>query len=136
MKKSTIVILFVIILFMIYIIKQRLNKNPRVFYFPGPDNLRFAAITLPPFGIFVNNNSKSLAQDDRKKQLLVHEGVHWKQFQNMGMPDFYYNYVKGYVNNGGDYSGNPMEQEAFLLANETSHVNENVIPTNYSGLLT
>lgn len=120
----------------IYTIKQRFNDNPKFFSIKGNPNSRFNAITIPPFGIILNENAFGIIGHETRDTTLTHEMVHWKQFQNIGLLKFYYNYVKDYFKNGSKYRNNPMEQEAYVVAKQTKKVNPKIKPTNYSGLLT
>ena len=49
------------------------------------------AITLPPFGVFVEND------DTGDKYLLAHEKGHWQQYQERGFFGFYWWVFKDYV---------------------------------------
>jgi len=64
----------------------------------------FAAITIPPIGIFFK------AERLNDVRLLKHEVCHWHQYQRMGFFGFYWNYFKGFVQHG--YWNHPMEIEA------------------------
>ena len=135
MKKSLKIGLGVgLALLTIYTIKQRFNDTPKLFYIKGSKNGRFSGITIPPFGIFANKN---IIGDNfnPEEQFRIHEGVHWKQFQKLGLLGFYYNYLKDYFKNGSKYRNNPMEQEAYIVAKQVKKINPNIKPTNYSGLL-
>ena len=134
MKKTAIILSIIIIILAIYSYVQRKNKNPKVFYFNGDPNARFTAITIPPFGIIINKTAAS-SPGNTIHTNLVHENVHWKQFQNIGLPKFYYNYLKYYIESDGKYQNNPMEQEAFIVSNQYNRINDHILPTNYSGLL-
>ena len=65
---------------------------------------KFAAITLPPFGIFV------LKDRLNDVKLLEHEQIHWNQYDRMGFIKFYVLYL--YYNLKYGYWNNPMEKEA------------------------
>lgn len=133
MKKVAIVILIVVLLIALYSFIQRKNNNPKIFYFKGKQNPRFTAITIPPIGVFLNENA--FGAINPKEQTEIHETVHWKQFQKLGLPVFYWKYLTEYIKNKA-YRDNPFEQEAFIVAKQYNKVNPNVTPTNYSGLLT
>ena len=52
------------------------KKEPRIFYIPFPFLFgKFRAITLPPFGIFIEKSCKN------SKNLRLHELCHWAQFE-------------------------------------------------------
>jgi len=105
MKKTLIItsIIFVVIL------SLNAQKKERVFYIPfnipGPQ----MAITIPPFGIFIEDDLKN------NKSVLKHEKVHWNhQYKNMGLFGFYRQYFSEYVKYGRKYG--PMEVEARKLS--------------------
>lgn len=62
------------------------------------------AITLPPFGMYV----KAGYVDDLRIQ--THEGIHWEQYQRMGLFKFYITYIWYSWKYG--YYDNPLEVEA------------------------
>lgn len=64
----------------------------------------YKAITIPPFGIFIRSK-----YCDNKK-ILNHEMIHWKQYQELGLLKFYWQYFKQFLKFG--YDRMPMEIEA------------------------
>lgn len=64
-----------------------------------------AAITLPPFGIYIRDAYK----DD--ETILRHEQIHWEQYQRYGFWGFYWHYLSQAARKG--YEQHPMEQEAY-----------------------
>lgn len=66
--------------------------------------VKFAAITLPPFGIYV------LFERINDERLIKHEMKHWEQYQKMGFFKFYLFYAWYSLRYG--YTNNPMEIEA------------------------
>lgn len=64
----------------------------------------FAAITLPPWGVFV------LAERLGDTGLLAHEAVHWEQYKERGVFGFYGWYLWNQAKYG--YKDNPAEREA------------------------
>lgn len=66
--------------------------------------MNYNAVTIPPIGIFI------LKGQAGNQDLLNHEMIHWKQYQESGLFPYYYNYMKGMIVNG--YDLHPMEQEA------------------------
>lgn len=84
-------------------------KYPFVFYLylniPGAQ----MAITIPPFGIFIESQYRHEDPND-PCSILIHEQIHWKQYKRMGLFSFYFNYIKCYVHSGR--INNWMEREA------------------------
>jgi len=78
-------------------------KDPKIYYvhWTLPP---YRAMTIPPFGIFV----KKKYQNNRR--ILNHDFVHWKQYQEMGLLKFYFQYFKEFTFFG--YDKMPMEIEA------------------------
>ena len=106
MKKSSLILL-VLIPFVIFCLN--LSKKERVYYIPfdipGPQ----MAITIPPFGIFIEKKLKN------NKSVLRHEEVHWNhQYCKMGLFGFYSQYFSEYSKYGRKYG--PMEVEARKLS--------------------
>lgn len=75
----------------------------------------YNALTIPPFGIYIKESEK----DNQK--LIAHEIVHWKQYQKMGLLNYYFSYFKQLKEYG--YDNMPMEQEA--RKNESEYCREN-----------
>lgn len=63
------------------------------------------AITLPPRGIYV------LPERMADAKLILHESVHWQQYERMGLLRFYSSYVWGLLRYGYN-ADHPMEREA------------------------
>jgi hypothetical protein len=61
-------------------------------------------MTLPPFGIFIR---KEFEGDE---QILVHDLIHWNQYQRMGLFMYYFRYLAQMILIG--YDTMPMEMEA------------------------
>lgn len=61
------------------------------------------AMTIPPFGIYI------LKKYQGNDVMLQHEFRHWKQYQNMGLLQFYMGYFSQYMKYG--YTSMPMELE-------------------------
>lgn len=100
MKKA---LIYSLIGLSVYSLYQRSRKDYPVYYV---DKIPFGynGLMIPPFGIFIKKSEKE------NKDLLLHEVVHWKQFQNNGLllflvKFFYYQITVG-------YDKNPMEIEA------------------------
>ena len=64
----------------------------------------FRGMTLPPFGIFIR---KEFEGDE---QILVHDLIHWNQYQRMGLFMYYFRYLAQMILIG--YDTMPMEMEA------------------------
>ena len=89
------VVIFIITLFITLL---TIFKKERVFYLPFNIPGRQMAITIPPFGIFIESEYKS--QGGGPGSVLSHERIHWKQFRKMGLLPFYFNYFVAYVQHG------------------------------------
>ena len=87
--------LFLSLLFTVYCNQF---KKGRVMYLPFDIPGKQMAITIPPFGIFIEEKYKD--EGDDKGSLLVHERIHWVQYQEMGFFNFYYEYISEYVKHG------------------------------------
>lgn len=98
----------------IYNAYQRRRKDTPIFI---RKNLakNFNARTIPPFGIYVKESEKD------NKALIEHEKIHWKQYQERGLINFYSQYAKEIKQYG--YDKMPMEKEA--RKNETEYCKEN-----------
>lgn len=67
------------------------------------------AITLPPFGIWIDHE----IEGDRRRRILDHELIHWEQYLTSGGPiRFYWRYLTGWVKAGFSYEDHEMEIEA------------------------
>lgn len=74
-----------------------------------------AAITLPPFGIFIRRDRYSM-------KLLHHENAHWRQYLRVGSAVAYYvRYVGAWVRCGFSYKRHPWEKEARALSIPRDH---------------
>lgn len=82
---------------------QRKNDSPQVFYVKWLP-FGFTALSVPPFGIFI------LEKHRGADNLVVHELVHWKQYQREGLARFLANYAASHFKHG--YDLNPYEIEA------------------------
>jgi hypothetical protein len=80
----------------------------RIFYIPINIPGRQMAITIPPLGIFIEDQFKN--EPNIPCSILNHEKVHWEQFRKMGLVSFYFNYFKSYFKSGRII--NWMEEEA------------------------
>ena len=67
-----------------------------------------AAITLPPFGIWI----KESHEGERRRRILDHELIHWEQYLRHGAIGFYWRYLTGWVKAGFSYENHEMEIEA------------------------
>jgi len=78
---------------------------------------RFAAVTYPPFGVYIRQEWWDKATVHRRERLLFHEGVHWEQMHRFGGPLFgYVRYVVLWMRHG--YDNHPYEIEAYERASE------------------
>ena len=89
-----------------------INKKERVFYLPFDIPGTQMAATIPPFGIFIEEEYKS--EGDVPGSILRHEKVHWNQYKRMGLIKFYYSYTSEYLKHGRIY--NSLEEEARRLS--------------------
>lgn len=78
-------------------------KEPKIYYvkYLLPP---FRAMTIPPFGIFINIKYKG------NEQILKHDLIHWKQYKRMGLIMYYLRYFIQLIIIG--YDTMPMELEA------------------------
>lgn len=116
MKTKSTVIIFGTILgsIIIYNEYQKRRKSVPVFFFNSlPEN--YNAMTIPPFGIFVKESEKA------NQELINHEKIHWQQYQNKGLINFYHQYFTELKKFG--YDKMPMEQVARI--NESAYCIEN-----------
>jgi len=90
-------------IFSLYVWLQRKNNNPRVFYLKSLP-FGYNGFIVPPFGIFIKEEHRN------SKSLLLHELVHWQQFQREGFINFLINYNSAHKKVG--YDKNPYEIEA------------------------
>jgi len=77
-----------------------------------PTGKAYAAITLPPFGIFMRKrmSPSGLGTEEGFKRLLDHELIHWEQYRRWGLLGYYGRYLVWLVAYG--YKDHPMEVEA------------------------
>lgn len=99
--------------FGLYTAIQR-SAMPAVFY---KEKLakNYNARTIPPFGIFIKKSEKG------NQELLNHELVHWRQFQDKGLIRYYLQYRQEFRDHG--YDKMPMEYAARV--NESEYCKEN-----------
>jgi len=103
--KSFVVLLGCLILMIMFL---NIIKTQSIFYIPFDINGKQMAITIPPFGSFIEEKYR---QD---KGILCHEKAHWTQYERMGLFSFYSTYLKEYKEYHGRFNG-PMEVEARKL---------------------
>ncbi|MGG8495969.1 hypothetical protein ACQY1Q_06110 [Tenacibaculum sp. TC6] len=89
--------------FSLYCLDKRLKKQVKVYYVDSMP-FGFNGLAIPPFGIFIDKKHKG------NKNLLLHEIVHWKQFQENGLLLFLIKFFFYQIKYG--YDKNPMEIEA------------------------
>jgi hypothetical protein len=79
------------------------KKRTRIFYVSilVPP---FAAMTIPPFGIFILKKHKG------NNRILRHDLIHWRQYKRMGAVMYYLRYILQLLIIG--YDTMPMEMEA------------------------
>jgi hypothetical protein len=82
-------------------------RNNKIYYTPFNIPGDQMAITIPPFGTFIESKYK------KDKPILNHELAHWDQYKRMGFFGFYTTYILQYLKYGRKY--NPMEYEARKL---------------------
>lgn len=75
----------------------------------------YSARTIPPFGIYIKESEKD------NQALIDHELIHWKQYQDGGLLNYYLTYASQMKQYG--YDKMPMEQEA--RTNESDYCKEN-----------
>lgn len=64
----------------------------------------YNAMTIPPFGIWITKN------EAKNANLLAHELIHWRQYQELGLIAFVQRYTRELQQYGYDFM--PMEIEA------------------------
>jgi hypothetical protein len=99
--------------FVIYNEIQKSNK-PKVYYRKTLSN-NYNARTIPPFGIYILESQKD------NLELLNHELIHWKQYQEKGLVNFYLDYLTQY--NAYGYDEMPMEFDARINENDFCKLN-------------
>lgn len=95
--------------FMIYNYFQKHRRDVPIYYKPRLSG-NYNAMTVPPFGIYI------LESERENANLLAHELVHWRQYQEQGLIPFYLNYLNQLSQYG--YDNMPMEIEARYLEND------------------
>ncbi len=111
-KKKKIILIItgsILLLLLIYSFIKR-KGSPKIYLVSGPGGRGFNAITLPPFGIFLDKNRT------QPPNVILHESTHWKQYQEQGLLGFYLGYLANSIIHG--YSHNPYEVAARQAAHE------------------
>ncbi len=103
-----------ILAFLIIIILLNLYDEERVLYTPIQIPGSLMAMTIPPFGIIIEEQYEN--QPDKPGSLIRHEKAHWAQYKKMGLLKFYYNYFIEFIKYGRKKG--PMEDEARRLSNK------------------
>ena len=85
------------------------SKKPNVYYKKTLAK-NYNAQTIPPFGIYILESEKN------NINLLEHELIHWKQYQQKGLLNFYLDYYTQFKSVG--YDSMPMEIEARFCEND------------------
>lgn len=75
----------------------------------------YNARTIPPFGIYIKESEKD------NQALIEHEMIHWKQYQEKGLLNYYFTYLKQIKQYG--YDKMPMEKDA--RKNESEYCKDN-----------
>ncbi len=101
--------LWFILTFILIIASLNVIKHPFAFYLPVNIPGKQMAATIPPFGIFIENDFKNEVQDD-SCSIYTHEMVHWRQYKRLGLWGYYYQYLKEYLYK--DRVNHWMEKEA------------------------
>ena len=83
-----------------------------MFYLPFEIPGTQVAATLPPFGIFIEDEFEN--EGNGPGSILRHEIIHWQQYKRMGLIKFHYNYLTLYIKYGR--VNNWMESEARRLS--------------------
>ncbi len=105
---------FFVLGLVVYNMIQKKRNQPPLFVRKKLLN-NYNARTIPPFGIYLKESEKY------NNELLKHELVHWRQYQEKGLINFYRDYFIEMKNHG--YDKMPMEKEA--RKNETPFCQEN-----------
>lgn len=101
---------FALVMCLVWIAILNIFKHPFVFYTPVDIPGHQMAITIPPFGMFMESQFEKADASDPCAHPLIHERIHWKQYERMGLFSFYYNYLKCFWASGRH--NNWMEREA------------------------
>lgn len=83
--------------------KKAKRNDPNIF-FKKSLLKNYNARTVPPFGIWILKSEKN------NEELLKHEWIHWKYYQQNGLLNYYFNYMFQKAKYG--YDNMPMEVEA------------------------
>lgn len=108
--------------FIFYNANQR-SKSSSVYFVKNLAG-NYNARTIPPFGIYVKESEKN------NQELINHELVHWKQYQEKGLLNYYFSYANQMKQYG--YDKMPMEKEARV--NESEYCKENYTECVRSGM--
>jgi hypothetical protein len=84
---------YILVVCFVLIAILNIFKYPFVFYTPIDIPGQQMAITIPPFGIFLESRFEKDDASDPCAHPLIHESIHWKQYERMGLFSFYYNYA-------------------------------------------
>ena len=88
---------------------KALQRKPNIYYTKRLIG-NYRARTIPPFGIWI------LEEHRYSKNLLDHELIHWRQYQQRGLFGFYSSYFSQFFRYG--YDKMPMEKEARFIEDE------------------
>lgn len=110
MKKTLLITGTIIGLFALYNFKQKKNNNPKI-YFKKKMKGNYNGRTIPPFGIWIVESQKD------NQELINHELIHWKQYQRLGLFNYYKEFQDQLQKFGYDKA--PLEIEA--RANESDY---------------
>lgn len=105
MKKHLKIVVFAILLI---IVTLDFFKPEAVYYIPFDIPGSQMAVTVPPFGIFIEEKHK------KDGDILKHEKIHWKQYKEMELFVFYGTYLSEFLKYGR--INGPMEIEARRLS--------------------
>lgn len=110
MKKIILILSTIFIGFVIYCNSV---KTERIIYLPFNIPGSQMAVTIPPFGIFIEYDH--INDGEGKGSIIAHERVHWLQYKRMGLFKFYYEYFTEYFKHGRIHN-HWMEVEARKLS--------------------
>ena len=99
------------------------KNNPAPVYYSNLLGV-YNGITIPPFGILMSEKQRG------NEDLLEHERIHWRQYQQKGLFGFYGDYISDLKRYG--YDLHPMEIEA--RANESDFVKKNYTAAVRNGI--
>lgn len=106
LNRKRLVIPLVIVIIIMFL---NIFKYSFVCYLPFNIPGNQMAITIPPFGIFIESKFEN-ENKEAPCSIFKHEMAHWQQYKRMGLLSFHYNYLKCYVRSGR--INNWMEEEA------------------------